>query len=112
MTMMNQVFERHGVGRIGTPKLNGNANGTSTTNDLQNTRQPEAKAIFRRPDVTAQDTALMSISIISGIMNIYFAPDNREVLHSLFFHHMLQENISCAARNFIALGSEIKMEHV
>ena len=110
MIMVNDVYQRHGIGQVGAPKQN--PNGASSVDESEATRQPEVSAHTRRPELTAHDTALMRISGIGSIMSIDFAGGNQEVLHNLFFHHMLQENIYLAARGFIALSIEIKLEHV
>jgi glutamate-1-semialdehyde 2,1-aminomutase len=54
----------------------------------------------------------MFITGAGSLMNIHFTGPEKELLHSLFWHHMLQHNIYLAQRGFIALNIEITLDDV
>ena len=55
----------------------------------------------------------MWVSGIGSILVIHFAPSTiQPILQSLYFHHMLSEDIYLAERGFIALSIEIGKEQI
>ena len=55
----------------------------------------------------------MWISGLGSILVIHFAPSPAQsALQSLFYHHMLTQNIYLAEKGFISLSIEITVEHV
>ncbi|KAK4697610.1 hypothetical protein P7C71_g482, partial [Lecanoromycetidae sp. Uapishka_2] len=55
----------------------------------------------------------MWITGIGSILVVHFAPSVIEsTLQSLYYHHMLSENIYLAERGFIALSIELRNEHI
>ncbi|KAF2435225.1 putative glutamate-1-semialdehyde 2,1-aminomutase [Tothia fuscella] len=48
---------------------------------------------------------------LGSLFGIYFNGSEKDELHALFFHHLLDQGIYIASRGFIALNIEIKEEH-
>lgn len=58
-------------------------------------------------------TSKMWISGIGSILVVHFAPSKiQSILQSLYYHHMLSEDIYLAEPGFIALNIELRMEHI
>lgn len=98
-------------------------------NDLGDSLRRQVEAILSKTDIEGttpvsppqdelhseqhpQRLPKMYIKGVGSLNAFHFAGPDRDVLQSLFFHHMLQNGIYMAQRGFIALNIMLTEEHV
>lgn len=84
-----------------------------TTNAVANGKTKGTSSPFQDHQLSTETTgnSPMYISGIGSILAIHFPPSSPH-LQSLFYHHMLSQNIYLAERGFMALNIELGIEEV
>ena len=103
--MVQEVLNKHGITKDH-PTHHSSVGINDTVSDAKISNGTSAATL------PSQKSPRMWTTGIGSILGIFFGGENKDILQSLFFHHMLEGDIYLAQRGFMALSIEILQKHV
>ncbi|KAI4144267.1 MAG: hypothetical protein LQ340_006720 [Diploschistes diacapsis] len=109
---VDQLLHNKGILALEMSKVSDDSN-TETMSVIHQEKESLIASENLKPYISSLPSeSRMSVSAVGSILNIGFNGPGSEQLQSLFYHHMLTQNIYLASRGFITLNIEMNDSHI